>query len=131
MAIDFDDLPVEHVTMIHVPFESNRTTLGVLPLLAALYQAMLLDSMAVEIRAPHTACSCESPGIVRAPTQLCVMFNNAWHDDSIKRAPLLKDLWAFLLGQGLNVTWKHGAHGYEIGPGFVVLNSWRLLDHGE
>jgi len=122
MFVDFDYIPFEHMTMIHVPFEDA------MPLLDTLYRAKALDSMEVRIKPPFTTCLVKDNGIAKLPTSLCLMFSNMSHVEVERRAAELKGLWGVLHNYSVKVVWKHGLQGHEVGPNYEILDSWQLDD---
>lgn len=125
--VDFDNIPRTHETMIHVPFSGTHDKPGATDLLERLYKEKLLDAMYVEIRPPHTTCSCEQNGVPKIPTKLCLVFRAA---SGIPKewGKQLKDFWTALHHYGVDVVWKHDEGGFKIGPNFEIIDSWDLDD---
>ena len=126
--VDFDNLPINHETMVHVSLEGSETQRGALQLLDYLYNQKLLDCMRVTLHPPFTTCRCENNGSVGVPEFLRIDFVSATRVPGAERQTL-KALWTALIGNDLKVTWKHGDTGFRIGgPDCEIIKTWELCD---
>ncbi len=115
-TINFDKLPHEHQTMVHLPYDKVMTVLD------RLYKATVLDCFCVTLRPPFTLCQVEGNGISKIPTRLTITFDSRGDHTN------LSGLLALLSEYTTELIWKSDNRGYTVDAHGFILQSWELDD---